>query len=72
MFTARLAFRLADCGSPFDENMSVGLIVPLEAEEEDGVRPAEAEAGACVRAGVTVWNERGLGVEVAGVAVGMS
>ena len=70
LFTARLAFRLADCGSPFDENMRVGLIAPLEAEEEDGVRPAEV--GACVGAGVTVWNERGLGVEVAGVAVGMS
>jgi hypothetical protein len=69
VFIARLAFRLADCGSPFDENMRVGLIAPLEAEEEDGVRTAEVVA---LGAGVTVWNERGLGVEVAGVAVGMS
>lgn len=49
--------------------MRVGLIAPLEAEEEEGVRTAEVAA---LGAGVTVWNERGLGVEVAGVAVGMS
>ena len=68
VFTARLAFLVADCGSPFDENTSVGRMAPLELDE-DGVRTAELAA---VGAGVTVWIERGLGVEVAGVAVGMS
>lgn len=36
VFTARLALRVTDCGSPLEEKVSAGHIAPLE-EEEDGV-----------------------------------
>lgn len=60
MFTAKLALRETDCGSPLEENMSTGRTAPLE-EVEDGVVAQVGAAG---------WRERGLGVEVAGVAGG--
>ena len=60
VFIARLALRGADCGSPPDENTSVGRSAPLE----------EVEEGVLTEAAAVFCSGRGLGVEVAGVAAG--